>query len=75
MLLSISSCRQKQKDETTPVNQRSSDHIQRFRMVTGLKRKKIEYYKKLHADVWPAVQKKITESNIHNYSIYLKKDK
>ena len=46
MLLSISSCRQKQKDETTPVNQRSSDHIQRFRMVTGLKRKKIEYYKK-----------------------------
>jgi len=45
---------------------------QRFGMVTGLKREKMEYYKQLHAAVWPAVQKKINECNIRNYSIYLK---
>ena len=73
ILLSISSCHQKQKNETTVVNQQTSKHIQRFGMVTGLKPEKMEYYKKLHAAVWPAVQKKITECNIHNYSIYLKK--
>jgi L-rhamnose mutarotase len=31
---------------------------QRFGMVTGLKADKMAYYKKLHAAVWPAVQKK-----------------
>ncbi|RZJ13935.1 MAG: L-rhamnose mutarotase [Acinetobacter sp.] len=30
------------------------------------------HYKKLHAAVWPAVQKTITACNIQNYSIYLK---
>jgi L-rhamnose mutarotase len=46
--------------------------VQRYGMVTGLKRDKMAYYKELHADVWPAVQKKISECNIQNYSIYLK---
>ena len=73
IIISISSCHQKQKNETTAVNQQTSKHIQRFGMVTGLKPEKMEYYKKLHAAVWPSVQKKITECNIHNYSIYLKK--
>lgn len=44
----------------------------RYGMVTGLKADKIEDYKKLHAAAWPQVKKKITECNIHNYSIYLK---
>jgi L-rhamnose mutarotase len=29
-------------------------------------------YKKIHAAVWPAVLKAISESNIRNYSIFLK---
>ncbi|MCC6290236.1 MAG: L-rhamnose mutarotase [Chitinophagaceae bacterium] len=46
---------------------------ERYGMVTGLKPEKVAYYKELHAAVWPAVLKKITECNIRNYSIYLKK--
>ena len=45
----------------------------RYGMVTGLKPEKIEQYKKLHASPWPEVQKRISECNIQNYSIYLQK--
>jgi L-rhamnose mutarotase len=50
-----------------------SSKIQRFGMVTGLKPEKMAYYKKLHANAWPGVLKKIKECNIRNYSIYLQK--
>ena len=46
--------------------------MKRYGMVIGINQEKIEEYKKLHAAVWPDVLKKITESNIRNYSIYLK---
>jgi L-rhamnose mutarotase len=46
--------------------------VERYGMVTGIKPKKITYYKELHAAVWAGVLKKIKECNIHNYSIYLK---
>lgn len=49
--------------------------VQRFGMVIGIKPETIEYYKKLHAAVWPGVLKKIKECNIRNYSIYLKEVK
>ncbi|AOW11416.1 hypothetical protein EM308_14285 [Flavobacterium gilvum] len=42
-------------------------------MVTGIKPDKIEYYKKLHAKVWPGVLNKLKDCNIHNYSIYIQK--
>ncbi len=45
--------------------------MKRYGMVIKVKPEKIEEYKKLHADVWPAVLKKISECNIRNYSIYL----
>lgn len=45
--------------------------VQRFGSVTGLKPEKLDYYKKLHADAWPAVLETIRECNIQNYSIYL----
>ena len=45
--------------------------MKRYGMVINVKPEKIEEYKKLHADVWPAVLKKISECNIRNYSIYL----
>ncbi|TCD26295.1 L-rhamnose mutarotase [Pedobacter psychrodurus] len=44
----------------------------RYGSITGLKPEQMAYYKKLHAAVWSGVLKKITECNIHNYSIYLK---
>ncbi|MNV73258.1 L-rhamnose mutarotase [compost metagenome] len=47
--------------------------VQRFGSVTGLKPEKLEEYKKLHANAWPSVLKKIKECNIRNYSIYLQK--
>jgi L-rhamnose mutarotase len=45
----------------------------RYGMVTGLKPEKIEHYKKMHASPWPAVKERISDCNIHNYSIYLQK--
>lgn len=47
------------------------NEVQRFGSITGLKPEKLDYYKELHADVWPAVLDKIAECNIRNYSIYL----
>jgi len=47
--------------------------VKRFGSVTGLKADKLAAYKKLHANAWPAVLKKIEECNIRNYSIYLQK--
>lgn len=52
--------------------QKSSSPL-RYGMVTGLKPEKIALYKKLHASPWPEVQKRISECNIQNYSIYLQK--
>jgi L-rhamnose mutarotase len=45
--------------------------VQRFGWVTGVKPEKIEYYKKLHANPWPAVTRMIKKCHIRNYSIYL----
>lgn len=44
----------------------------RYASITGLKHEKLAYYKKLHADAWPSVLRKIKACNIQNYSIYLK---
>ena len=41
-------------------------------MVIGVHLDKIAEYKRLHADVWPGVLKQIENSNIRNYSIFLK---
>ena len=46
--------------------------MKRYGMVINIRPEKIKEYKKLHASVWSEVQKKITECNIQNYSIYLK---
>ena len=47
--------------------------MQRYGSVIGLNEAKLEEYVKLHAAVWPGVLKKITECNLRNYSIYLRK--
>ncbi len=47
--------------------------MKRYGWVIGLKDEKIEEYKRLHADVWPDVLEMIKQSNIQNYSIYLRR--
>ena len=44
----------------------------RFVWVTGLKPEKVAYYKHLHANPWPAVNRRLKESHIQNYSIHLR---
>ncbi len=44
----------------------------RFAWITGLKPEKLAYYKKLHADPWPSVNRRLKESHIQNYSIHLR---
>jgi len=50
----------------------SQNKIERYAQITGINPERIEYYKELHAAVWPGVLKRIKECNIQNYSIYLK---
>jgi L-rhamnose mutarotase len=44
--------------------------VQRHAWVTGLKPHKADYYRKLHAEPWPSVNKMLKECNIRNFSIY-----
>lgn len=46
--------------------------MQRMGMCLKLKAESVVEYKRVHAAVWPGVLARITASNIHNYSIYLK---
>ncbi len=45
--------------------------VQRYGMVIGIEEQNIPEYKKLHAEAWPGVLKKIDKCHIQNYSIYL----
>ena len=45
----------------------------RYGSVIGVKEEDLAEYKRLHADAWPDVLKKISECNIRNYSIYHRK--
>ncbi len=46
--------------------------MQRMGMVLGLKAGKVEEYKRLHANVWPAILALLSAHGITNYSIFLK---
>ncbi|MEI6100967.1 MAG: L-rhamnose mutarotase [Eubacteriales bacterium] len=46
--------------------------MRRFGQVIKAVPEKLEYYKMLHADPWPGVNKMIKECNIQNFSIYYK---
>lgn len=46
--------------------------VQRMGMVIGIKPEDIIEYKKLHANVWPAILERLKKSNISNYSIFLR---
>lgn len=44
----------------------------RFAWVTGLNPDRAAYYKQLHANPWPDVNRMIKKANIQNFSIYLR---
>lgn len=46
--------------------------MKRFGSVIKVRPEKLEYYKYLHANPWPSINKMIKECNIQNYSIYFK---
>ncbi len=47
--------------------------MKRYGSIIELRPDKVEEYKELHAAVWPGVADMITQCNIRNYSIYLRK--
>lgn len=46
--------------------------MKRMGMMIGIRPEKIDEYKRLHANVWPAVLAQIADSNIRNFSIFLR---
>ena len=46
--------------------------MQRMGMVIGIAPEHIAEYKRLHAQVWPAVLDRIRRSHVENYSIFLR---
>jgi len=46
--------------------------MQRMGLVIGIKPEKIDEYKRLHAAVWPDVLTQIHDSNIRNFTIFLR---
>lgn len=46
------------------------NRVQRHAWVTGLKPHKADYYRKLHANPWPSVNRTLKECHIRNFSIY-----
>jgi L-rhamnose mutarotase len=47
--------------------------VKRFGQLIGLRPEHYEEYVAAHADVWPGVLAKISDCNIHNYSIFHRK--
>ncbi len=45
--------------------------VRRMCQIIGLRPEKEVYYRKLHAEVWPAVLERLARSNVHNYSIFI----
>ena len=47
--------------------------MKRYGAVSRALPEKLDEYKRLHAEVWPGVLRRIRQCNIRNYSIYVKK--
>ncbi|XVS61536.1 L-rhamnose mutarotase [Actinosynnema sp. CA-299493] len=50
------------------------DRLQRYGMVTRLRPERRDDYLRLHAAVWPSVERMLIEANIRNFSIFLHGD-
>lgn len=44
---------------------------ERQALVVGVRPEKREEYLRLHRSVWPGVKQKLTECNVHDYSIFV----
>ena len=49
---------------------KGGEEMIRVGRIVGLMPEKYEEYKKYHSEIWPEVLKKITQYNIHNYTIF-----
>ncbi|WOO42706.1 L-rhamnose mutarotase [Rubellicoccus peritrichatus] len=47
--------------------------MKRYGCVIGVKEEKLEEYLELHRNVWPAVEDKMHECNIRNFTIFLRR--
>jgi len=47
--------------------------VKRYGKVIGVKKEKLEEYKRLHANVWPEVNAMIRACNMRNFTIFLRK--
>jgi len=58
--------------KTNPsLEEQSKATIKRYTSVIGIKPEKEQYYRDLHADVWPSIIERLKKSNVSNYSIHL----
>jgi len=51
--------------------ERDTAKPRRFASIVELRPEKERYYRELHAEVWPAILKRLADSNVRNYSIYV----
>jgi L-rhamnose mutarotase len=51
--------------------QKEAMSVKRFGRVIGLRPEKEQYYRELHANVWPTIVERLKKSNVRNYSIYV----
>jgi len=55
-----------------PTNaEKPADNVRRYASTVELIPEKEQFYRELHADVWPQVVAAIKKANIHNYSIFV----
>jgi L-rhamnose mutarotase len=52
--------------------QARNGHMERMAQIIKVKPEVIPEYKRIHAAVWPEILKAISDSNIRNYTIFLK---
>lgn len=57
-------------DNNTNKGEIQKENVKRYGWVIQVKSEKLDYYKTLHANPWPQVNKMLKECNIQNYSIY-----
>ena len=65
----------KTEDQSSPGRFRQDymeEMMKRHGQLIGIKKGKLEEYKKYHAAIWPEIAAKIKECNIRNYSIFHK---
>ena len=74
LAIGVVACTPKEKNAEVSVKQVVQPKLKRYGSVIKVKPELLDQYKELHAHTWSGVLEQISESNIRNYSIYLKDD-